>query len=132
MHHDRSILMVTYDKSKDLNGDDPTALLPFFSTCCQGPVENRLNRIILYCRDENHVRRGHQTHPALQVIDSVPGLEVHTYVVPMREQSGYLWMDRDTELHNWKEGVEIMAGVSSWEKRRLGEPVQDVDELDSE
>ena len=84
----------------------------------------------MYFRKEEYLREG---SAVLEVIRGfAPGLELETHVVPERHQWRYMWMDRDPGLQEWKEAVEIVAGVSRPEDDWVGVRVMSEDELDSD
>ncbi|KAJ3525271.1 hypothetical protein NMY22_g10649 [Coprinellus aureogranulatus] len=103
----------------------PDAFNAFLSTRCHCPREHRLRKFVIYFRHEKLLERG---KPMLDVVRSFPGLDVEVHVVPLREQQRYLWMDHDPELEDWKEAVEILAGVPRPVDNFVGVRVLDEDE----
>ncbi|KAJ3526580.1 hypothetical protein NMY22_g10108 [Coprinellus aureogranulatus] len=103
----------------------PDAFNAFLSTRCHCPREHRLRKLVIYFRHEKLLERG---KPMLDVVRSFPGLDVEVHVVTLREQQRYLWMDHDPELEDWKEAVEILAGVPRPVDNFVGVRVLDEDE----
>ena len=113
-----------------MNGLDPNAFLPFLTSRRQCPPEHQLQKVVLYFRKEEYLPGG---SGVLEVIRGfAPGLELETHVAPDRHQWKHMWMDRDPGLQEWKEAVEIVAGMPRPEDYWVGVSLTSEDELDSD